>query len=62
MNVLLFHLMPYADLDLEATKAYPTTWTTLPNTFYDPKKGTRFTRGISMNSRWAKRWALTACA
>jgi alkanesulfonate monooxygenase SsuD/methylene tetrahydromethanopterin reductase-like flavin-dependent oxidoreductase (luciferase family) len=39
MNILLFHLMPYADLDLEATKVYPTTWTTLPNTFYDPKKG-----------------------
>ena len=39
MNILLFHLMPYADLDLEASKGYPTTWTTLPNTFYDPKKG-----------------------
>ena len=39
MNILLFHLMPYADLDLEATKDYPTVWTTLPNTFYDPKKG-----------------------
>ncbi len=39
MNILLFHLMPYADLDLEATKDYPTVWTTLPNSFYDPKKG-----------------------
>ena len=39
MNVLLFHLMPYADLDLEATRDYPTSWVTLPNSFYDPKKG-----------------------
>ena len=39
MNILLFHLMPYADLDFEATRDYPTTWTTLPNSFYDPKKG-----------------------
>jgi alkanesulfonate monooxygenase SsuD/methylene tetrahydromethanopterin reductase-like flavin-dependent oxidoreductase (luciferase family) len=39
MNIMLFHLMPYADLDFEATAAYPTTWTTLPNRFYDPVKG-----------------------
>ena len=39
MNILLFHLMPYADLDLEATRDYPTPWVTLPNSFYDPKKG-----------------------
>ena len=39
MNVLLFHLMPYADLDLEATKDYATVWATLPNRFYDPRKG-----------------------
>ncbi len=39
MNVMLFHLMPYADLDFEATKDFATTWTTLPNRFYDPQKG-----------------------
>ena len=39
MNVLLFHLMPYADLDLEAAKQYPSCWVTLPNTYYDPVKG-----------------------
>ena len=39
MNILLFHLMPYADLDMEATKDYKTPWVTLPNSFYDPKKG-----------------------
>ncbi|MFM9882274.1 MAG: flavin-dependent oxidoreductase, partial [Burkholderiales bacterium] len=39
MNVFLFHLMPYADLDLEAARKYPASWVTLPNSFYDPKKG-----------------------
>ena len=39
MNVMLFHLMPYADLDLEASKDFPTVWATLPNSFYDPQKG-----------------------
>ena len=39
MKVMSFHLMPYADLDLEATRDFPTAWCTLPNAFYDPKKG-----------------------
>lgn len=39
MNVILFHLMSYADLDFEATKEYETTWVNLPNKFYDPVKG-----------------------
>lgn len=39
MNVMLFHLMPYADLDLEEADKYPHSWVTLPNRFYDPKKG-----------------------
>jgi alkanesulfonate monooxygenase SsuD/methylene tetrahydromethanopterin reductase-like flavin-dependent oxidoreductase (luciferase family) len=39
MNILLFHLMPYADLDLEAAKKYPTSWVVMPNSMYDPKKG-----------------------
>lgn len=39
MNVILFHLMSYADLDFEATKAYDTVWMKLPNKFYDPVKG-----------------------
>ncbi|HEX9194312.1 MAG TPA: LLM class flavin-dependent oxidoreductase [Burkholderiales bacterium] len=39
MNVLLFHLMPYADLDLEAAKDYASVWTYFPNRFYDPRKG-----------------------
>jgi alkanesulfonate monooxygenase SsuD/methylene tetrahydromethanopterin reductase-like flavin-dependent oxidoreductase (luciferase family) len=39
MNILLFHLMPYADLDLAESANYPTAWATLPNRLYDPKKG-----------------------
>ena len=39
MNVLLFHLMPYADIDIEEAKKYPTCWVVMPNTMYDPKKG-----------------------
>ena len=39
MNILLFHLMPYADLDLREADKYPHSWVTLPNRFYDPKKG-----------------------
>lgn len=39
MKVMLFHLMPYADLDLEATKGYETVWVKLPNSFFDPVKG-----------------------
>ena len=39
MNVILFHLMGYADLDFEATKQYETVWVNLPNSFYDPVKG-----------------------
>ena len=39
MNLLLFHLMPYADLDVEAAKEYKSVWSTFPNKFYDPKKG-----------------------
>ena len=39
MNVLLFHLMPYADIDVEKAKDYPTCWVVMPNSMYDPKKG-----------------------
>lgn len=39
MQFFLFHLMPYADLDLSATDKYNSAWVTLPNTYYDPRKG-----------------------
>ena len=39
MNIMMFHLMPYADLDFEESEKYPSTWATLPNRLYDPKKG-----------------------
>jgi alkanesulfonate monooxygenase SsuD/methylene tetrahydromethanopterin reductase-like flavin-dependent oxidoreductase (luciferase family) len=41
MNCIFFHLMPYADLDLDFDQRYPTSWVTLPNSYYDPVKGHR---------------------
>jgi len=35
----MFHLMPYADIDLAELDKHPHSWVTLPNTLYDPKKG-----------------------
>lgn len=39
MKFFFFHLMPYSELDLDFDRHYPATWVTLPNTYYDPKKG-----------------------
>ncbi|MFN0042502.1 MAG: LLM class flavin-dependent oxidoreductase, partial [Alphaproteobacteria bacterium] len=39
MKFYFFHLMPYADLDLNFSAKHPTTWVTLPNTYYDRDKG-----------------------
>src|SRR6201986_5588162 len=39
MKVLFFHLMPYADLDLNYQEKYRTDGGTLPNTYFDPQKG-----------------------
>jgi alkanesulfonate monooxygenase SsuD/methylene tetrahydromethanopterin reductase-like flavin-dependent oxidoreductase (luciferase family) len=39
MKFFFFHLMPYSELDLDFDKEYPATWVTLPNAYYDPKKG-----------------------
>jgi alkanesulfonate monooxygenase SsuD/methylene tetrahydromethanopterin reductase-like flavin-dependent oxidoreductase (luciferase family) len=41
MEVVLFHLMPYADLDLEAGREHGTVWVNLPNSNFDPLKGHR---------------------
>ena len=41
MNVVLFHLMPYADLDLKAGREHGTVWVNLPNSNFDPVKGHR---------------------
>jgi alkanesulfonate monooxygenase SsuD/methylene tetrahydromethanopterin reductase-like flavin-dependent oxidoreductase (luciferase family) len=41
MQVVLFHLMPYADLDLEAGRKNGTVWVKLPNKHFDPEKGHR---------------------
>jgi alkanesulfonate monooxygenase SsuD/methylene tetrahydromethanopterin reductase-like flavin-dependent oxidoreductase (luciferase family) len=39
MKVFLFHLMPYAYLDLDYDQKYKSPWVVLPNTYFDPVKG-----------------------
>ena len=39
MKLYLFHLMPYADLDLDYDKKYRSSWVVLPNSYFDPVKG-----------------------
>ena len=39
MKFVAFHLMPYRPLDLEAAAKYRSAWVVLPNSFYDPEKG-----------------------
>jgi alkanesulfonate monooxygenase SsuD/methylene tetrahydromethanopterin reductase-like flavin-dependent oxidoreductase (luciferase family) len=41
MEVVLFHLMPYADLDLEAGRGHGSVWVNLPNSHFDPAVGHR---------------------
>jgi alkanesulfonate monooxygenase SsuD/methylene tetrahydromethanopterin reductase-like flavin-dependent oxidoreductase (luciferase family) len=39
MQVILFHLMPYAALDLESARKHGTVWVKLPNRHFDPEIG-----------------------
>ncbi|MFZ4406335.1 MAG: LLM class flavin-dependent oxidoreductase [Paracraurococcus sp.] len=39
MRFFFFHLMPYADLDPDYDILHPSSWVTLPNSYYDPAKG-----------------------
>ena len=39
MKFFLFHLMPYAHLDLDYDKKHRAAWVVLPNSYYDPVKG-----------------------
>jgi alkanesulfonate monooxygenase SsuD/methylene tetrahydromethanopterin reductase-like flavin-dependent oxidoreductase (luciferase family) len=39
MDFFAFHLMPYADLDIETADTHRSAWTVLPNELYDPVKG-----------------------
>ena len=39
MKIFNFHLMPYADADLDAIGRHGTAWVTFSNSQYDPKKG-----------------------
>jgi alkanesulfonate monooxygenase SsuD/methylene tetrahydromethanopterin reductase-like flavin-dependent oxidoreductase (luciferase family) len=41
MKFYMIHLMPFADLDLNYTEKYNSAWVTLPNTYYDPQKGSK---------------------
>lgn len=41
MKFYMMHLMPYADLDLDYDKDHDSAWVTLPNSYYDPKKGAK---------------------
>jgi len=39
MKVMVFYLMPYADLDLRVKDQYRSAWIVLPNSHFDPVKG-----------------------
>jgi alkanesulfonate monooxygenase SsuD/methylene tetrahydromethanopterin reductase-like flavin-dependent oxidoreductase (luciferase family) len=39
MQVMIFHLMPYGDLDFSVLPKYRAPWVALPNTEFDPVKG-----------------------
>jgi alkanesulfonate monooxygenase SsuD/methylene tetrahydromethanopterin reductase-like flavin-dependent oxidoreductase (luciferase family) len=39
LEIVLFHLMPYADLDLKTGRDHGTVWVNLPNSNFDPVKG-----------------------
>jgi alkanesulfonate monooxygenase SsuD/methylene tetrahydromethanopterin reductase-like flavin-dependent oxidoreductase (luciferase family) len=39
MKIFMFHLMPYADLDMSYSDKYRAAWVVLPNTYFDPKTG-----------------------
>src|SRR5258708_8226289 len=39
MKIFNFHLMPYADVDLDAIGRNGTAWVTFSNDHYDPMKG-----------------------
>jgi len=41
VRIFFFHLMPYAEVDLDAVAEVGTAWVRLPNTNYDPKAGAR---------------------
>ena len=41
MKVTMFHLMPYAELDMGYREHYNSVWLTLPNSYFDPEVGHR---------------------
>ena len=41
MKFYFFHLMPYQDIDPDFLEHNKSAWVTLPNSYYDPKKGAK---------------------
>ena len=41
MKFYFFHLMPYQDIDSDFLEHNKSSWITLPNSYYDPKKGAK---------------------
>ncbi|MEW5423006.1 LLM class flavin-dependent oxidoreductase [Amorphus sp. 3PC139-8] len=41
MKFYLMHLMPYSELDPDYDQDHNSAWVTLPNSYYDPKKGAK---------------------
>ncbi len=39
MKVTMFHLMPYACMEMEEWARYRSAWVTFPNAQFDPRKG-----------------------
>ena len=62
MNILMFHLMPYADLDAAKATNYPASWVTMPNSLYDPKKGADLYNRYLDELEYAESSASTASA
>jgi len=41
MKFFFFHLMPYSAIDPDFLDHNASSWITLPNSYYDPKKGAK---------------------
>ena len=55
MQIVLFHLMPYADLDLASARKHDTVWVTLPNRQLRPGEGAQALQPLSRRARVRRR-------
>ena len=53
MQVFMFHLMPYAHLDMGFKDKYRAAWVVLPNTLFRPGEGPRALQPLSRRARAA---------